>query len=343
MSLNPEWLLRNKFPNLWVCSFADINYDLIINIRPELKYFINKIRKHNINGHLFMELLIQYKKNPNIEMLIDLGYFNLALNKSLQRLSKNKLKEVIKFIKDNTEINEYTQLKTIFQCLKHSCSLEEFSKLERLNFDRKLLNIVTNANVTSRYYFDYINMVKKVGHDIEDPYWKYPSNLIEFHNRVMEENVILENSKNELKNLKLNEVLKNILKYNCKINGYDVFVSSNYDDYVKVCDSLYQCLIRCDYIQKVIDQKEILVFIWKDDIPVATAEVFYDKRIGQFYGDERNRSNCKPSDEVREVLNQYLDKLVLRKRKVNFNDIKFVQKKQNQKIHLFHFQNHQEQ
>ena len=40
--------------------------------------------------------------------------------------------------------------------------------------------------------------------------------------------------------------------------------------------------------KKMANQEEILVFIQKDGIPVATAELFAKNRIGQFYADEHS-------------------------------------------------------
>ena len=57
MPKNPKWLNYENFPNLWLCNYAFIDYDLILDNRPELKYFINKIRKHKIGGRLFMNYL----------------------------------------------------------------------------------------------------------------------------------------------------------------------------------------------------------------------------------------------------------------------------------------------
>ena len=58
---------------------------------------------------------------------------------------------------------------------------------------------------------------------------------------------------------------------------------------------------------------------------MATAEVFYDKRIGQFYGNQSKQETLYPSKEVKNVLNKYLENLVLRKRKVDFNNISLIQ------------------
>ena len=53
---------------------------------------------------------------------------------------------------------------------------------------------------------------------------------------------------------------------------------------------------------------EILVFIQKDGIPVATAELFAKNRIGQFYADEHSGTpeGSKPSEEVQHVFTTWL-------------------------------------
>lgn len=65
----------------------------------------------------------------------------------------------------------------------------------------------------------------------------------------------------------------------------------------------------------MINKKLILVFIKKDNQPVATAELFYNKKVGQFYGNETNRENCKPNDEVKKVFYEWLENVKIPKPK----------------------------
>ena len=60
--------------------------------------------------------------------------------------------------------------------------------------------------------------------------------------------------------------------------------------------------------KKMANQEEILVFIQKDGIPVATAELFAKNRIGQFYADEHSGTpeGSKPSEEVQHVFTTWL-------------------------------------
>ena len=79
-------------------------------------------------------------------------------------------------------------------------------------------------------------------------------------------------------------------------------------EWVKQAKALHQCIVRCSYYKKMANQEEILVFIQKDGIPVATAELFAKNRIGQFYADEHSGTpeGSKPSEEVQHVFTTWL-------------------------------------
>ena len=160
-------------------------------------------------------------------------------------------------------------------------------------------------------------MAKRVGHDVEDEYWKYPNDLKKAHDKDMKEQKALDKAKNKVKELKLQAVVKDMLKFNENVDGYDIFIPDNYDVIKKQCDVLYQCLLRCGYDEKMIKQDIILVFIQKDGKPIATAEVKYDKKVGQFYADEHNRGNCLPSKDVEDAFNKWLADFKPKKKKIS--------------------------
>lgn len=301
--------------NMYCESKIPFDKEYLISKRPDLKYFFRKL---NIVPSYceILKLIRHYKKYPNIETLIEKGLYKLALNTNLQKLSKPKLNQVINFIKNN-ELEQDTMLKDILFCVKNNIDFADKNKFIYSNGDFELFNYLKRKEIDISYYNDYKSMCNKAGHDINDPYWKYPNDIVKAHNKVMEECENISKLNSKLKYDMLNEVLKDLYKYNSKINGYDVFVSADINIIQKQCDVLYQCLIRNDYIYKEIMQENILVFFWKDGNPIATAEVFYDGKVGQFYGDERDRTNCQASQELREILNIWLSKTKLKKRKVS--------------------------
>ncbi|MBO4712575.1 MAG: hypothetical protein J5615_01615 [Fibrobacter sp.] len=67
--------------------------------------------------------------------------------------------------------------------------------------------------------------------------------------------------------------------------------------------------MSADYIGKMADRRCLLVFIaTKEGAPVATAEILPSGKVGQFYADERDRSNMKPGKKAQEALDAWLKK-----------------------------------
>ena len=62
-----------------------------------------------------------------------------------------------------------------------------------------------------------------------------------------------------------------------------------------------------DYYIEVLPGECVLVFVQKNGEPVATAELKKGNKIGQFYANELDRDNCLPTDEVRAVMNKWLE------------------------------------
>ncbi len=307
--------------------------EAVLTVYPEFKYIIKKLDEKDRTNVLIMDLIEVFKEYPEIEGLVQLGLYRIALNRQLYKLSLVKRKQVIKFIMENHEqLKKWTPLRDIQRCIKykieysmlekydHYCYGNRISIQEFLYLIKKKLFIINETNADQAtfnrnnisLYADYLEMAKKVGHNMKDDYWHYPQNIQKSHAKVMEELKTVRETASKLKGEYLTAVLNPMMKkYNTQINGYDIFITDDMKVIQKQCDDLYQCLLRNGYIDKVLMQEEILVFIWKDGKPVATAEVFYNGKLGQFYGDESRHiygDSCKPSDEVIEAFNIWFSK-----------------------------------
>ena len=317
---------------------------MLLEVCPELKYFCKKYSNDAGYENLF-EVIRNYWKHPECETLLELGFVDLAMNQSLYKLTKPKLKEVLNIIQTNKDIICHnTRLRDIQVYLKQYQKKMSFKDYwlwyvianDRMNkwsvkidfeawkyINKQIEKSKGKDQISKHEYFDYINMAKKVGHDVEDPYWKYPSNFRKMHNLVMEQVRSISAAKLALQQDFLKLVCKSMLKYNSEINGYKIFIPVEAIEWQKTCDVLYQCLIRNGYMKKVINQESIIVFIWKDNEPVATCEIDYKKNILQFYGDERGHTtgdSCKPNDEVIACFNLWLDKFKPHKEKFKITD-----------------------
>lgn len=179
------------------------------------------------------------------------------------------------------------------------------------------------------FYKDYISMAKFCGHNLKDDYWRFPKDLNKAHDKVMaeSENIIrqqriaeeLERQRREAecaerkrkeiqkKEKALLAIEKRFAELNGNIDGYSIFVTSDYSEWEKQAEALNQCIVASGYYEGTADGKYTIVFIQKNGEPVATAQIHTDGTIGQFYANEIDRSNCLPSDEVREAFNKWLE------------------------------------
>ena len=331
---------------------SDRDIENVLKVYPKFKYIINKINRDDLNNPLLMDIIEVYKQHPEVEGLCQLGLYRIALNKQLYKLSLPKRKQVIKFIMEHhEEMNKWTTLRSIQACIKYKSNLAIYQKYQNIwwkrtfeeylyltkkgyiQYETKNAGSMSYEKETSesvnqrRLYDDYLDMCKKVGHNLKDPYWHFPSDLNKAHAKVMEELKNVRATASKLKGEYLKAVMQPMIKFNGQVNGYDIFIPDDIETIQKQCDDLYQCLIRNGYVEKVLMQDEILVFIWKDGKPVATAEVFYNGKLGQFYGDESGHArgeSCLPNEECQAAFKEWFS---------NFKPIKVKAPKRN--IHYY--------
>lgn len=258
-----------------------------------------------------------------VELLIKAKQLDLALSKAIYNKPKKYLAFLRKATKSYGSITELeADMKGVDACTYKYCKR-----------NLELTKYLTKQGQFYHFYADYIKMCKKLNKNLNDEYWKYPSDLRERHDIVLEQynevlraerevhqqryleyqqryleqqriNTEKEKEKalsiqNKMSSLIINQMMKTI-------NGYQIYISNSVQDMIDQAKELHQCIIACGYYERVADGKELLLFVKKDGVRLATCEMFYDKRVGQFYGDERDRDNCLPSDEIKNAMNEYI-------------------------------------
>ena len=74
-------------------------------------------------------------------------------------------------------------------------------------------------------------MVERAGHNADDPYWKYPKNIVAQHDKLMKELALINEKKNKLLKAKFNLVASNVSKNkNYVAEDYLFYVPTEYDD-----------------------------------------------------------------------------------------------------------------
>lgn len=324
---------RNKYFNCFIqkldqyeeCRLPAFDYysrhikecekDLIISLYPDFKYVFNK---WSGSIHNVLVVLRIWKEHPEVEFLLAAGFMNLVFNAAFWKLSESKRRGVALYMRQH-DVKNYS-LADIQTILKYNLTISEFleyrkfcSNEKRCRYDifRYLQKIGMADYRGVELYQDYWKLLKKTNHDKKDPYWIYPKDLQAKHDQVREEVDRIEEIKILEKLMEKQEgyykAIKRKLKYNRIIDGYSVFIPDNVAEINRQATRLHQCLISADYISKVIRKECVLVFIQKDGEPIATAQLFKGNKIGQFYADEFDRENCLPTDEVRQVLNKWIE------------------------------------
>lgn len=307
-----------NIPAFYYCS-RDPNEkekQLIISLYPDFRYVLKKW-----NGTIAktLKLLRIWKEHKEVEFMLAAGYEVLAFNKAFWKLTETKRKEVIIFLKHNPEYKT-KQLGSIQTVIKYNLTSQDLQEYEvfcdsygKVKYD--VFRYLEKAGLADwsgvQLYRDYYNLLKQTNHKKTDNYWRFPKNLAQKHNELLKEveqiNLTKDIEKLKPKQANYLKAVKKLLKYNMEIDGYSVYIPSTVEDISYQARVLHQCLIQCDYVSKVINKECVLVFIKKNGMPVATAQLLKGNKIGQFYANELDRKNCLPSPEVKAVMNKWIE------------------------------------
>lgn len=338
------WYSRSLSTVGWSDNITESEKELIISFYPDFKYVF---KKHEMTSKReVMKILRVWIEHHEAELVLAIGFEKVALNGNFWRLSEKNRKATCLFMRQNPQFSDLS-LREIREAMRandpveygvylkvipswhrssnprgwYPCiSFEDYKYMRRqqkkfkssYNDEEHAFNELVNI------YNDYIRMLYRSDHNTKDEYWRYPSDIQAFHDRLQEEERIKEEAqriaeaKAEAKRLKAKQlafkrIVKKFEKINGTIDGFSIFVTSDYCEWQRQADALHQCICAAGYYQGTADGNYTIVFIQKEGVPVATAQVYPDGRIGQFYGDEIDRANCAPSDEVRAAFNKWLE------------------------------------
>jgi len=314
---------------------------------PDFKYVLAKAR---LSCSEIVEFIRIWKTHKDVELLLACGFRRIAKNGSFYKLSAAKKKAVVLFLRNHPEAGDI-KLSGILEMMKYGKSLEDYNDLDafrrKTNFPSASFETMdyfgnhfsaSNLYSASLEYREHIRLVGRCGHDTKDSYWKFPANFRKAHDKILKEykNVLaaeladlkereeLERKKQAAERRKRLELQKSgyakvIAKYSGKsfsIGKLSVFVPQTIGEIVSQAKDLHQCLITCDYPKQVISGEKILVFVFKNGKPSATAEVFNTGKIGQFYGNERKK-NIYPTEAERDAVSEWVKKFFEPARKRN--------------------------
>lgn len=295
---------------------------IICDKHPAFKYVLNKWSGTRAQT---MKVLKVWKQHPEVELPLSLGYYDIIFNKSFYTMKKEDLKKCYKYMSENRELNlSITDLKII---LKYGQEVADMYCRAKTILGRRVKmselkwvinqydNYYKNQSNSMRYDLEqYKELCEYFHKDMKDEYWAHPKNLKERVSelRVQRENIRMLQRAEELKKkmTRYKKVIKQFEGWDRVIDGYSIIIPKTVEQWQKQASVLNQCIIRLNYMDQV-NKNHVLFFILKGDTPIATCEVtdLLEKKIGQFYADEHDRTNCLPTPEVRNAMLKYLDEL----------------------------------
>lgn len=303
----------------------------ILTVYPEFKWTLQKAGQ--VNPAEAMKLLFAWKKDHRTELLVGAHLDNLVANGNFLRMKNERQKAVLAFIRKTPEAERWTLAKILF--VMHGHTPEEYDSWQHFRSSYGLgcafdvFKYLDGNRHALDMYNDYIRMAKRAGHDVKDPYWKFPKELKKAHDKVMKEVKRVEAAerlarkkeatrREREKKANFEKVVGKWLKKIVRKNGLVVSIPVDIKSVQHQAKVLHQCLVSADYIGKMADRRCLLVFIvTREGAPVATAEILPSGKVGQFYGDELSRDpeKMKPGKKAREALDAWLDKFKPRWRK----------------------------
>lgn len=295
---------------------------IICDKYPAFRYVLNKWCGTRSQT---MAVLKVWKEHPEVELPLSLGYYDIIFNKSFYTMKKEDLKKCYKYMNENRKLNlSVTDLKTI---IKYGEEVADMSFRAKSIMGRrvKISDAKWVVNLYDKYYENnswglrndyknYKDLCIYFDKDMKDEYWAHPKNLKErleeLHAQRENIRMLEETVKLKKKMARYTRAIKRFEGWDRTIDGYNIIIPKTAEQWQKQASVLHQCIVRLNYMDHV-NKNSVLFFILKGDTPIATCEVtnLLEKKIGQFYADEHDRSNCLPTQEVRNAMLKYLDEL----------------------------------
>ena len=329
-----EWKELSKMGDFGGDKLTESDIETVCILYSDFRYVLNKYPIKT--KYQLMEVLTVWKLHPGLEYILSAGYLKVGMNPSFWKLSEKKQKEICQFMRKYKKYNEL-KLREIQSCLKfkdpglYAEYLSEVPKMSRTkskyDSEREKAQLITfedfiylkkQKNIKKDNYSslmkrklslfsDVLAMLIRSNHDVFDPYWRHPNNLILIYDRLLTEE---KNAKmDEVNKLYMSKIKRIEKKFENlqQFDKYSFIVSSDYMVWKKQSETLHQCFLRAAYYIGMSKGEYVLIFIQQNGIPVATAQVYNDGHVGQFYADEYDRNNCHPSEDVKTAFYKWLE------------------------------------
>lgn len=327
------WCQLSKAGNFGGGELTEEDKDIICSVYPSFRYTLNKYKIEM--RWACMEALIMWKQHPELEYVLAAGYATVGMSKYFWRLSEVKRKQMCLFMRRHPECKEFTtqeilsclKSKDVDTCAEYFLNVDKYERQGcldyRITYDdfvylKKIKDVKKDCfdTVMKRkvsVFKDVLRMLSQSEHDMNDPYWRHNKDIFAIHAKLLEEREkaraarILAENQAAMKKLK--SLVKKFAGLPQKCKGYSIFITPDFAEWQRQAKALHQCIVASGYYQGMAEGKYTIVFIQKNGVPMATAQVMPNGTIHQFYADEVDRDNCLPSPEIKAAFDKWMKKV----------------------------------
>ena len=316
-----EWAEAERLPVTGGCV-TETEMELISKRLGDFRYVLRKWQaRQRIPRSQVLEAYSVWKEHPEIEHLVAGGFFRLAFTPAFYRRSKAQKKKIIALLRTERRDITLKELETRIKYGITAAQYEEFQNLKDITWKTYKFSYpeylyVKKCTALKEYgkvrdfcelYTDYKRMVRELKKQ-KDDYWHFPKDLRKMHDKAVREvnalHVFQEQKKLEEKQQKYLAAVAAFTDIPKNFGAYEIGIPGSLAEWKMQADVLHQCIITAKYDEKVINNTCLIVFVRENGIPRATAQVYKNGNIGQFYADEKAK-DIHPTEDIKKAFGQW--------------------------------------
>ena len=257
---------------------AGIKEEVRLGFR-DISYSVNrsKTKPHEILG-ISKQYLKEFQNKPYVEHLLKV--YQEASSEGISNLEREKAMIIAEYFPHNVG-------NVLDMPLERLLKTKEYIENQKLN----------NDYVDTRYYFDYISLVKRLGFSLKDN--RFPDDLVDAHDKM---NALYNLKKEEIKMKEFEKRAKELKDFAFETKNFVFVIPQSPEDFINESKVLHHCVANC-YTNKYAEGNTNIIFIReKSDVakPFVTMEFFNDKVI-----QVRGVNNSTPEERVLKAVEKF--------------------------------------
>ena len=305
--------------------YAELINPHFIDRLPEFKYSAYKLYQ----GYNIFKYLRLYRKYPQLEMLMKLGFTRIAMSTTILKrcgtdktfcrwlsANKNQLQNkyyyidgIVRAYKTKKPLEKLQSYKETKLKLIHDSNLKPINELFKGKDLERFFDYMAKQKTNPNTYLDYLKACQSIGLDMYDEKNRFPHDFKRWHDIRIDEYATKKAMEDEEKRKELYAKFACIaekylpLQYT-KRSAFICIIAKSPADLIREGEILHHCVGRMNYDQKFAREESLIFFIrnkYEPEIPFVTVEYsLSQKKILQCYGEHDH----KPSEDVLHYVNK---------------------------------------